>query len=243
MASAQRNSNDDTPHRPALKPLDQFEGTLSNRVYQSLKQAILSLEYRPGEILRKQQVCDTLQVSRSPVSEAVARLAGEGLVTILPQTGTYVSRFSMAEIRESAFLREALEIAAIEFLTPVITEDQIIRLRRNLRVQRALVEDGDHDGFYETDAEMHALIMSFTGFRRLASMVETVWLQVARARRVVLPVPGRIGDTLAEHEAILHALEARDTAAAIAATRRHLRQLLSFLEPLEQARPELFQSP
>ena len=242
MARAQRESGD-SPRDTTLKPLDQFAGTLSNRVYQSLKQAILSLEYRPGEILRKQQVCEVLQVSRSPVSEAVARLAGEGLVTILPQTGTYVSRFSMAEIRESAFLREALEVAAIEFLTPVISEDQIVRLRRNLRIQRALVEDGDSDGFYETDAEMHALIMSFTGFRRLAHMVETVWLQVARARRVVLPVPGRMEDTLAEHQAILRALETHDTAAAVAATRHHLRQLLSFLEPLEEARPELFQSP
>ena len=132
---------------PKLTPLDQFEGPLSNRVYLSLKDAILTLQYAPGEILRKQVVCEALHVSRSPVSEAVARLASEGLVTILPQTGTYVSRFSMAEIRESAFLREALELAAIEYLAPRIADEQIVELRRNLRVQEALVHDGDIAGF------------------------------------------------------------------------------------------------
>ena len=240
MMSGKVDDADHPQRRVALKALNQFDGTLSNRVYLTLKNAILTLEYRPGEILRKQQVCDDLRVSRSPVSEAVARLAAEGLVTILPQTGTYVSRFSMTDIRESAFLREALELAAVEFLAPVITEDQIIQLRRNMRVQKALIEDSDFPGFYEKDAEMHMLLMSFTGFPRLAKMAETVWLQVDRARRVILPVPGRIQATLEEHEAIVAALEAHDPIAAKAATRQHLRQLLTFLEPLEEARPDLF---
>ena len=223
-----------------LRPMDGFEGTLSNRVYLSLKDAILTLAYKPGQILRKQQVCDALNVSRSPVSEAIARLAGEGLVTIMPQAGTYVARFSMDEIRESAFMREALELAAIEHLAPVISADQLLQLKRNLRVQEALVEDGDIAGFYEMDAEMHQLLMRFTGFRRLAKMAETVWLQVSRARRLILPEPGRVKDTPAEHRRIIEALEAGDGETAREVTRHHLRQLLTYLEPLEQSRPDLF---
>lgn len=223
-----------------LRPMDGFEGTLSNRVYLSLKDAILTLAYKPGQILRKQQVCDALAVSRSPVSEAIARLASEGLVTILPQAGTYVARFSMDEIRESAFLREALELAAVEHLAPVITSDQILQLKRNLRVQEALVEDGDVAGFYEKDSEMHGLLLGFTGFRRLARMADTAWLQVSRARRLILPEPGRVLETLAEHRTIIQALEAGDADAARTATRHHLRQLLTYLEPLEQSRPDLF---
>ncbi len=243
MASVRLHSTDPIPHDVTLKSLNRFEGTLSSRVYQTLRHAILTLEYRPGEALRKAQVCEVLQVSRSPVSEAVARLASDGLVTILPQAGTYVTRFSMAEIRESAFLREALELAAIGFLAPIITDDQIVLLRRNIRIQRALIEDGDVDGFYEKDAEMHMLILSFTGYPRLAKMADTVWLHVARARRVILPVPGRISDTLREHEAIVRALQARDTVAATDAARAHLRQLLTYLEPLEASRPDLFLKP
>ena len=223
-----------------LEPLSHFQGSLTSRVYLALKHAILTLEFRPGQILRKQMVCDALGVSRSPVSEAVARLAVEGLVTVMPQAGTYVARFSMQEIRESAFLREALELAAVEMLAPVITEDQIIQLRRNLRVQAALVEDGDFDGFYQKDADMHALLMSFTGFSRLGQMAETVWLQVSRARRLVLPEPGRVAETLKEHRAIVQALEAHDPELARHVTRIHLRQLIKYLEPLESRRPDLF---
>lgn len=209
----------------------------------SLKQAILSLVFRPGEILQKGEICEGLGVSRSPVSEAVARLAAEGLVDVVPQAGTFVARFSMAEIRESAFLREALEVAAVEVVAEIITEDQLVQLKRNLRIQEALIEDGDIAGFYQMDARMHELILSFTGFRRVATMAETAWVHVNRARRLNLPSPGRVQATLDEHRAIVAALEARDPQAAREATRHHLRQLITFLEPLVNARPEFFAAP
>lgn len=223
-----------------LKPLDTFEGTLSNRVYLSLRDAILTLEYKPGQILRKQTVCDALKVSRSPVAEAIARLASEGLVRVRAQTGTYVARFSMAEIRESAFLREALELAAVEYLAQVITDAQIAQLEANLLAQDVAVQTGDVAQFYVLDFEIHGLMMGFTGYERLARMADSAWFQVNRARRLILPVPGRVDETLQEHRAIVAALVARDSAAARLATRAHLRQLLTYLEPLEQQLPELF---
>jgi len=196
--------------------------------------------FRPGEILRKAEVCDALGVSRSPVSEALARLAGEGLVDVVPQAGTFVARFSMAEIREGAFLREALELAAVEMVAAQVTDAQVIALRRNLRLQQTLLDDGDFAGFYQTDAQMHELILSFTGFRRLAALAETSWVHVNRARQLILPAPGRVQATYLEHQAILAAIEARDQPAARAATQHHLRQLMTFLEPLIDTRPELF---
>lgn len=224
-----------------LPSLDAYEGSLATRVYQSLKDAILSLDYQPGEILRKVEICEHLGISRSPVSEAVTRLAAEGLVDVVPQAGTFVARFSMSEIREGAFLREALELAAVEMLAETITDEQILELRRSLRIQKVLVEDDDVAGFYKLDAEMHELIFSFTGFRRLAQIAETSWLQVNRARRLVLPNRRRIAETLEEHRAIVDALEARDPELARSATRTHLRQLLRYLEPLEREHPKLFQ--
>ena len=223
-----------------LTPLTSYDGTLSSRVYQSLKHAILSLEFQPGQIMRKHDICDQLGISRSPVSEAVTRLAAEGLVDVVPQAGTFVARFSMADIREGAFLREALELAAVERVAETITDEQIRLLKRNLRVQQALIEDNDVQGFFALDGEMHNLILSFTNYRRLAAMAETSWLQVNRARRLVLPSRDRVRETLVEHEAIVAALEARDGAAARAATRTHLRQLLSHLEAIERDRPDLF---
>lgn len=223
-----------------LRPLAEFSGSLGQRVYQTLRQAILSLAYKPGEILRKPDICEALGVSRSPVADAVARLQGEGLVDVVPQAGTFVARFSMQEIREGAFLREAIEVASIERVAGQITDDQLQLLRRNLTVQAALVADGDIAGFYATDAAMHELLLSFTGFPKLAQVAETAWLHVNRARQLILPVPGRVQATLAEHQAILAALEARDPVAARQAIQSHLRQLVTYLEPLERERPDLF---
>jgi DNA-binding GntR family transcriptional regulator len=225
-----------------LMSLDQLSGSLSAKVYLVLKDAILSLAFRPGENMRKGEICDALGVSRSPVSEAIAKLASEGLVDVVPQAGTFVSRFSMEEIREGAFLREALELATVELVASTVTEQQLVLLRRNLRVQQALVDDGDIAGFYQLDMEMHALIQSFTGYKRLARFAESSWIQVDRARQLNLPSAGRMQETVEEHRRIVEAIEARDPKLARRAMRDHLRQLIKYLEPLERQRPELFKA-
>ena len=225
---------------PPLRPLADYSGTLAQRVHACLKAAILDLSFRPGEILRKGDICDRLGVSRSPVSEAMARLATEGLVDVVPQAGSFVARLSMPEIREGAFLREALELAAVEQVATTLTEDQAARLRRNLRLQELCLADGDMSAFHAADAGMHAMILSFTGHRRLATMSETAWVHVDRARRLLLPQPGRMADTITEHRAIVEALAAGDPEAARTATRHHLRQLLGLIEPVAAARPDLF---
>lgn len=226
----------------SLSPLKNFEGTLSSCVYLSLKEAILTLKYQPGQIMRKRDICEQLGISRSPVSEAVTRLAAEGLVDVVPQAGTFVARFSMREIREGAFLREALELAAVELVATTITDEQLRLLKRNLHVQQALIDDLDVQGFYETDTEMHNLILSFTNYRRLASMAETSWLQVNRARQLILPDPKRVRETLVEHREIVAALEARDPVRARAATKAHLGQLLASMGSIERNRPDIFKT-
>ena len=223
-----------------LRPLDAFSGSLAQKAYASLKEAILNLSLRSGEVLRKPELCQKLGVSRSPVTEALARLAAESLVDVVPQAGTFVARFSLDEIREGAFLREALEMAAVEMLAASISSDQIVELRRSLRIQQALIEDGDYPGFYAMDRRMHELMLDFTGFKRLSQMAQTSWVHGDRARQLILPEPGRVQDTLAEHEAIIGALEAHDPVAVRSATRHHLRQLIAVLEPLMLSRPEMF---
>lgn len=224
-----------------LLPLDRFSGALGHKVYQSLKHAILTLSYRPGEIMRKPDICDKLGVSRSPVADAVARLAADGLVDVVPQAGTFVARLSMTDIAEGAFIRHAIEVSAAEMVAQSITDDQLRELRRNLMLQEAVVADGDSAQFMRLDGQMHDMILSFTGFPRLPNVSQTAWLNVQRARQLILPVPGRLQTTLDEHRAILAALEARNPPAARAAIGQHLCQLLIHLLPLERAHPEFFQ--
>ena len=85
--------NDDIGAEPQLAEIGEMSGSLAQRVYQSLRDAILTLEYMPGSVIRKSYICQQLGVSRQPVSEAIARLSSEGLVDVIPQSATRVSRF------------------------------------------------------------------------------------------------------------------------------------------------------
>ncbi|WP_350335988.1 GntR family transcriptional regulator [Coralliovum pocilloporae] len=223
-----------------LADIAELEGSLAQRVYQTIREAILSLDFPPGAILRKGAICDALGVSRSPVSEAIARLSAEGLVNVVPQSATRVSYFSMWEIREGSFLREALELAAVAKVAEDVTDEQIAQLSRNMRLQQLLVEDGDYSGFYQTDEEFHGLMMQFTGFKRVTTVASTVSLQVTRARMLLLPTQGRVSETLVEHQAIVDAIKNRDPSTAQDVMRFHLRQLMPRIEMLAKERPDLF---
>ena len=225
-----------------IRTLDNFQGSLTNRTFLAIREAIMELNFLPGEMIRKHDICNTLGVSRSPVSEALAKLRNEGLVEVVPQSGTFVSRFSLQDIKEGAFLREAIELACIEILASNISEQQLIDLNRNLKLQKVLAESDDYQGFYQLDAKMHGMIMDFTGYKNLAKVTKTGWVQVDRARQLLLPVDGRLKKAFQEHRAVIKALEQNDVALAREKMRTHLNQLILLLTPLEKKHPHLFEN-
>ena len=225
-----------------IRTLDNFQGSLTNRTFLAIREAIMELNFLPGEIIRKHDICNALGVSRSPVSEALAKLRNEGLVEVVPQSGTFVSRFSLQDIKEGAFLREAIELACIEILASNISEQQLIDLNRNLKLQKVLAESDDCQGFYQLDAKMHGMIMDFTGYKNLAKVTKTGWVQVDRARQLLLPVDGRLKKAFQEHRAVIKALEQNDVALAREKMRTHLNQLILLLTPLEKKHPHLFEN-
>ena len=225
-----------------IRTLDNFQGSLTDRTFLAIREAIMELNFLPGEIIRKHDICNTLGVSRSPVSEALAKLRNEGLVEVVPQSGTFVSRFSLQDIKEGAFLREAIELACIEILASNISEQQLIDLNRNLKLQKVLAESDDYQGFYQLDAKMHGMIMDFTGYKNLAKVTKTGWVQVDRARQLLLPVDGRLKKAFQEHRAVIKALEQNDVALAREKMRTHLNQLILLLTPLEKKHPHLFEN-
>jgi DNA-binding GntR family transcriptional regulator len=217
-----------------------LDGPLGQRVYTVLRAQILDITLKPGAILRKGALCDQLGVSRSPVAEALGRLSSDGLVDIIPQSATRVSRFSMAELLEENFLREAVEVAAVARVAKDRTDDDLVRLSRNLRLQTLLVEDKDFQGFFEADLAFHDLILSITGFPKVNLVADEMTLQLRRARMLILPEPGRPAQAVSEHQDILKAIEAQDADAARTTMARHLRQLTKRIEPLEREHPEYF---
>lgn len=173
--------------------------SLKQKVYFNLQKSIIELEYKPGELLKKQELCKEFGISRTPLSEAIALLMQDGLVEVVPQAGTYVARLSMDDLHEGAFIREALEIAAIKLLAGIITEPQLVKLRRNLRLQRVFIDDEDFQGFYALDAQFHAMLLDFTGFDKLSRVADSAWINVNRVRRLLMPIAGRVEETYQEH--------------------------------------------
>lgn len=223
-----------------LPILSDLNGTLADRVYGAVKSAILTLDFEPGTMIRKQAICEWLGISRSPVSDALNKLSSEGLVDIVPQSGTRVARLSMAAITEDAFLREALEVAAARHAALHRSDEVLARLARNIEMQKLLLVNIDGEDFMRTDKDFHDLIMSTTQVTRLPGAVRSLSQHVNRARLLLVPEPGRSADTVDEHIEIADAITAQNADAAQKAMRRHLEQLLRRLAPLEAARPDLF---
>jgi len=167
-------------------------------------------------------------------------LVQDGLVEVVPQAGTYVARFSIDELKEGAFIREALEVAAIKELANSITDQNLVKLRRNLRLQKAYIDDKDIQGFYNLDSQFHSIILDATGFKKLSRLSDTAWMNVNRVRRLLLPVPGRVDATFVEHQKIFTALEKKDVDLSERVLREHLGKLMTYVVPLEKDHPEYF---
>lgn len=228
------------PHHTQMPDINSLDGPLGQRIYMVLRDAILSMSFEPGTVLRKGVLCEKLGVSRSPITEALNRLSSDGLVDIVPQSATRVSRFSIPELTEESFLREAIEVAAVAKVANECTDSQLTKLSRNLRLQELLVQDQDFQGFFEADLEFHELILRFTGFPKVAITAEQMSLQLKRARMLLLPEEGRPEAAIAEHHVILDAVKSKNASAAKSAMSSHLAQLIPRIEPLERQHPDYF---
>ena len=209
------------------------------RVHAALREAIVQLDLKPGEFLDKQAIAARMGVSRFPVGEAMNRLAAEGLVDIIPQSGSRVALIKISDTRENMFLRRALEVETVRRLAAMASPELIDQLARNLRYQRAAIEAVDLKGFHAFDLAFHALLQDHLGFERVRIATETARLGLDRVRQL-LNTRRRLELTLSEHKAIVEALEAHDGDGAARAMYGHLDAVMAELETFARERPELF---
>lgn len=208
-------------------------------VHAALREAIVQLDLKPGEFIDKQVIATRMGVSRFPVGEALNRLAAEGLVDIIPQSGSRVALIKISDARENMFLRRALESETVRLVANRASSALIDQLNTNLRYQQAAIEAADVKGFHDFDLAFHAALQDHLGFERVRSTVETARLGLDRIRRL-LNTRRRLTITLAEHRAIVTALGAGDGEAAARAMHHHLDAVMAELESFAQASPELF---
>lgn len=211
----------------------------SAMVHAALREAIVQLDLKPGELIDKQAIAGRFGVSRFPVGEAMNRLAAEGLVDIMPQSGSRVALIKISDVRESMFLRRALEIETCRKVAATAAPALVEALASNLAYQQAAVESGDRNGFHRFDLAFHDLLQDHLGFARVRAATETARLGLERIRRL-LNTWRRLETTLAEHRAILAAIASRDGEAAARAMNDHLLEVLAELERFAEDRPELF---
>lgn len=222
-----------------LTPGRAAAGGATARVHAALREAIVQLDLKPGEFLDKQAIAGRMGVSRFPVGEAMNRLAAEGLVDIVPQSGSRVALIKISDTRENMFLRRALEVETVRRLAPAASGDLIEQLASNLRYQEAAIDAQDLKGFHGFDLAFHALLLDRLGFERVRSATETARLGLDRVRRL-LNTRRRLELTLSEHSAIVAALTAHDGEAAAKAMHGHLDAVMAELESFARERPELF---
>ncbi|MEB8342447.1 GntR family transcriptional regulator [Streptomyces endophyticus] len=213
------------------------------RVHALLRSRITSLELPPGTPLSENELAAELDVSRTPVREALILLGEESLVDIFPKLGTFVSRISVDAVLEAQFMREALELAALREAVKLAEDEDIAALRAILDAQRAAFEAADDDLFFEQDEAFHRRLMEASGHRTLWRTVTTAKAHLDRARRLSLPLPHRIEHLIGEHREVVDALELRDAARAEQALRGHLQGVFDDIGTIQAERPELFVAP
>lgn len=221
----------------------QRSATASATVYRDLREEILSLRRKPGEAIAEKQIAETYGISRTPVREAVLKLADEGLIEVFPQSGTFVSRIPLNALPEAIAIRRALEEATVRYAAERATRSQIARLRACLELQREMEAKGDPDGFHQADEEFHALLAETSGYPGFWTVTQQVKMQVDRYRRLTLPVRGRMSLVIQEHEAIVDAIADRAPDRAVQALNTHLDDLQVTIAEALKANPLYFSTP
>lgn len=214
-------------------------GDTTERVERVLRTAIVGLQFEPGEFIEKALVCERLSVSRFPVSEALARLAAEGLVEILPQRGTRAALIRLPEVTEAMLIRRALEAAVAEQAALRLQEATIGSLHEVLSEQETAVSRGDRVEFHRLDLCFHEMLVQGLGLTRVGAAIESSRASVDRVRQL-LSSPRRHALTLAEHRVLLAAIEARNPRAARQAMEAHLDAVMDEMERFSTKHPEVF---
>ena len=137
---------------------------MASQVYEHLMERILDMELEPFRELSEARLAAEFGISRTPVREALARLARRGLVDILPQRGTRVSPLSVDRIAQSRFIREALERPLARLAAEKMTPEISALLLREIALQQTFAALGDDQGFLSSDDRFHALIARAAGF-------------------------------------------------------------------------------
>lgn len=193
-------------------------------VYRCLKQDILDLKLKPGQLLKEAELCERFQVSRTPVRDALRMLQEQGFVLAVPYKGIYVTLLSLSNIKQMIYMRVAVETMVLrdflDMVTPMMMED----IRYLIRKQKALILESDFkpEQFYRLDAQMHALWFEATKKTKLWEILQEQQLHYTRFRMLDFVTETDFTRIIKEHEEMFALIEKKDIKALEQALKDHL---------------------
>jgi DNA-binding GntR family transcriptional regulator len=215
-------------------------GRMGSRVFDAIRQAIVQLRLRPGNLLSEADVARQLGVSRQPVREAFIKLAEVGLVEVKPQRGTFVMLISIRQVQNVRFIREAIEVAVVRKAALEASPKRLDEFRRLIDAQREAERKGDHIEFLRLDEAFHQALAHAVDTDYAWRVLENLKAQMDRVRHLSMPDATPIDVLVGQHGAIIDAIARHAPDEAEAAMRTHLSEILLSLPRLAQAHPELF---
>ena len=220
-----------TPRRPPPAP----RGSRVEGAYAALRQRILDNVYPPGHRALEGDLADDLGISRTPVREALIRLANEGLVEVVPRHGMRVLPLSPVDMKEIYVVLTALEGTAAEALAlrrP--TDAELAPLVEATREMKRALKADDLDAWARADERFHQRLVELAGNRTLVDAVARLGDRVHRARMFTLRLRPKPVSSTQEHLAMLERIRAGDAAGAVEVNRKHRerasRELLAIVE-------------
>ncbi len=191
-------------------------GSLVDQAYTLLRRQIVSLALPPESPLVEQEVASALKISKTPVREAIIRLSHEGLVQVIPKSGSYVTAISLDRYFEACFIRMQLETGCVKRLAAsgIGMADQV-KLKALLTEQERALGDNDDARFFELDEELHRQFFAFAGLPGAWELLQTAKAEIDRVRHLKRHFGIRQRRlVIQEHTAIVDAIIARDPDAA-----------------------------
>jgi len=199
---------------------------LQEEVYKKIKEAILSRQLYPGMKVEERELLKTLGVSRTPIREACARLASEGLLTIKPQKGVYVFRITAQDLIELLYNREVLEGLAARLFTKLAKEKEIKELKKILKDFTEQNIEERIEAYNLANVDFHNFIIEGSRNKRLISLISSMYDHLAMAKSIkVISLVGRGGKSFKEHQNIINAIEGKNEKEAEISMKEHITSL------------------
>ena len=195
---------------------------LRDVVFNTLREAILKGELQPGERLMELQLASKLGVSRTPIREAIRMLEQEGLAVTMPRKGAEVARMTLKDMEDVLEVREALDELAARIACAKINDEQLENLKSIRDEFKKSLDSGDVKKIAEEDVRFHDAIYEATDNAKLIALTNNIREQMYRYRVEYLKDQNNYPILIAEHDAIVNALEQRDKEMVTAEMHTHV---------------------